>query len=518
MSDTEGYPIDYVVICACGKGTRLEPITNHIPKYLVNPNNFNLLTIIVKYWKSYTKKIVLIIEEKYNSITDFYMKSLDVNYKIHNVDISNQGNCYTLYNALRDNYNNSRLLITWCDIFPTEKIPHTVFNNNVIFTFENECRYNYNNNIISPNPNGNVIGIYYFKDFIQMKYKNESDDIINVIPFYYKSLTSYELISLTDVGDMTKFLKYQNKTKTEYSTRYYNKITEVGPNLLKKELAHPDGLDIIKGEINFYRAIQPYALTCFPVIYELGETHFIMEKIHGEVLKDLPQEEYLEILIENLENLHKVSVITVNKTKFIEDLYHEFNSKIKLHIEKIKPLIDHFNYITNINDIKIQNFNMTTIIDDLYSRIERELIQNADSCTYNLIHADAHFCNTMIASQSKKIVFIDPYGRFGHSMIYGSAYFDFCLILFSLTGFDLFSSSKDYHFDISGTTINTNIFIKELENCKTIFKDHNINWNVCLYMCILHWVKFTFYTSNHILKSVAAYYHSMYLYHKLVLN
>jgi len=518
MSDIEQYPIDYVVICACGKGTRLEPLTNYIPKYLVNPDNFNLLTIIIKYWKSYTKKIVLIIEEKYNNITDFYMKSLDVNYKIHNVKITDQGNCYTLYNALRDDYNNSRLLITWCDIYPTEKIPHYVFNNNVIFTYGNECRYSYCDNIISPDPSGNVIGIYYFKNFMQMKYKNEADDIINVIPSYHKLISSYELSGLTDVGDMTKFLKFQNKNKTEYSTRYYNKITEVGPNLLKKELAHPDGLDIIKGEINFYHAIQPYTLTCFPVIYEFGETYLIMEKINGRVLKDLPQEEYLDILIESLEELHKISSITVNKTKFIEDLYHEFNFKIKHHIEKITPFITHFNYITNINDIKIQYSNITTMIDDLYSRIERELIENVDSLTYNLIHADAHFSNTMVVSYSKKIVFIDPYGRFGHSMIYGSPYFDFCLILFSLTGFDIFSSSKDYHFDIHETTINTNIFIKELENCKAKFEKHNINWNVCLYMCILHWAKFTFYTSNHILKSVGAYYHSIYLYHKLVLN
>jgi hypothetical protein len=119
--------------------------------------------------------------------------------------------------------------------------------------------------------------------------------------------------------------------------------------------------------------------------------------------------------------------------------------------------------------------------------------------------------------ESNRIVFIDPYGRFGHSMVHGSEYFDFCLILFSLTGFDEFSASKKYHFNIEGDNINLNIKIQELEKYKPFFVKHNINWNTCMCMCILHWIKFTFYTSNHILKSVASYYHGMYLYHKYIL-
>jgi hypothetical protein len=509
-------PIDYVVICASGKGTRLEPLTKYIPKYLVNPSNFNLLTIIVNYWKSYTNNLILIIEEKYNEITKYYMDLLNVNYKILNVNITDQGNGYTLYHALGETYNNFRILITWCDIFPTENIPHYVFNKDaIIFTYGNgECRYNYCDNILSPQSNGNVIGIYYFKKFVSMTYINNRDDIIDAIPRYYPILDSYELTNLSDVGDMPKLLNYNNITKTKYSTRYYNKITEIGPNKLKKEVAHPVGIEIIKGEINFYREIQKYSLPCFPTIYELGDTHFVMEHINGHMLKDLPIDDYLEKLIITLKTLHQVSMNTVSKSKLIEDLNFEFNSKIKMHVEKIKPLLSPFSYITRVNDLDIQQYNMNKIIDDLYLRIEKKLAE--DNCIYNLIHADSHFSNTMVSSDSKQIVFIDPYGRFGHSMIHGNVYFDFCLILFSLTGFDSFSSSKDYHFDISGTTLNTNISIKDFELCKTLFKSYNINWDICLYMCILHWAKFTFYTSNHILKSVASYYHAIYLYHRFI--
>ena len=323
---------------------------------------------------------------------------------------------------------------------------------------------------------------------------------------------------LSDVGDMNKFLNFETNNKSKFNTRYYNKITEIEHNILKKEVAHPIGVEIIQGEINFYKSIQQYNLSFFPKIYELGETFFTMEKINGDVLKNVNIDEYIELFLETLKQLHDVSKTVVTKNKFINDLKYEFNIKIKTHIENIKPLSNYFRFVQTINNLKIECNDMNFIIDDLYTRVEKELLQiNKEEYEYSLIHADSHFCNTMINFDTKKIIFIDPYGRFGESMIYGSEYFDFCLILFSLTGFDNFSSSKNYHFTIENNNIDLHIEIKNLDNYKPFFLKHNINWNVCMYMCILHWIKFTHYTSNHILKSVASYYHGIYLYHKYVL-
>jgi hypothetical protein len=337
------------------------------------------------------------------------------------------------------------------------------------------------------------------------------------MPRYHTSFDAYDILQMDDVGDMDKLIAYENKNKSEYETRYYNKITEVGENLLKKEAAHPVGNEIIIGEINFYKNIQQYNLRCFPRIYEIGETHFVMEKINGAVLKTLNVDLYIDVFIETLKTLHATSVIQVPKDTLVNDLKFEFNIKIKDHIQRIQPLSNQFNYIRRINGVPIMQPDMNCIIDDLYARIEKDLVGDGrDQYDYSLIHADSHFSNTMV--DSDRIVFIDPYGRFGHSMVHGSVYFDFCLILFSLTGFDEFSASKKYHFDIEDDNIILNINVQDLEKYKPFFVKHNINWNTCLCMCILHWIKFTFYTSNHILKSVGAYYHGMYLYHALVVG
>ena len=52
--------IDKIVIIACGKGTRLMPLTSCIPKLLININNDNMLVKIVNYWKQYCKKIIIV--------------------------------------------------------------------------------------------------------------------------------------------------------------------------------------------------------------------------------------------------------------------------------------------------------------------------------------------------------------------------------------------------------------------------------------------------------------------------
>ena len=510
-------PIDTVVICASGKGTRLMPLTKHIPKYLVNPDNFNILTHIVKYWASYTDHIAVIIEEKYNTITEYYLKQLGISYTIIHVNVDTQGNAYTLYTGLKDIYDHQRVLITWCDIFPAKTIPESAFTGTVIFTHGNECRYNIQDNLIAPQSDGNIIGIYYFHDFINMKYANDSEDIINVLQRYHPVVSSYEIEELVDVGDMSKLVKYDHKNKSMYDTRYYNKITPVGNTLLKKEAAHPIGNDIIRGEINFYRSIHQYNLSCFPKVYEFGDTYFIMEKINGVVLKTLNIDIYLDNFIETLKGLHRTSTLKVSRETLITDLSFEFNEKIKQHTAHTKVLADQFSYVRHINGSSIIQSDINYIIDDLYNRIEKEiLIPGQKICDYALIHADAHFSNTMV--DSGKIVFIDPYGRFGHSMVHGSAYFDYCLILFSLTGFDKFSASKQYHFDIEGDNILLNIEIQDLDKYRPILEKHGINWDICMCMCILHWLKFTYYTSNHILKSVAAYYHGMYLYHRYVMD
>ena len=65
--------IDKIVIVACGKGTRLQPLTNHIPKILINIHNDNILCKIINYWNKYCKNFIILINKEYNSYINFYL-------------------------------------------------------------------------------------------------------------------------------------------------------------------------------------------------------------------------------------------------------------------------------------------------------------------------------------------------------------------------------------------------------------------------------------------------------------
>jgi D-arabinose 5-phosphate isomerase GutQ/beta-phosphoglucomutase-like phosphatase (HAD superfamily) len=498
-------PIDNLIICASGKGTRLYHLTKYIPKYLVNIDNSSILIHIIKYWEKYTDNIILIIEEKYNDISEYYLKQCNVKYKIKNVVIDKEENAYTLYNALGDEFNNTRVLITWCDIFPAVDIDHSVFKGNIIFTHGSNCRYKFTNTIVKED-GGNIVGLFFFENFVSMNYENLKQDICDLIPTYYPSIKSYDIKTLVDVGDMDKLLSFQ-KNNNIYTTRYFNQITDIGNGLLKKESIHPNGDILIKREMKYYKAIHNYNLP-FPKIHDYGDKYFILDKIEGVSLS----ESNLPILLEALKKLHSIESVEVSEDVFINDLSIEFNTKIKDRLLKIKPIILYFQNIKYVNSIQII-YDTKYIINDLYKRIYNNLIGSKQR--YTLIHGDCQFSNTMLKDGT--VIFIDPRGYFGKTFLFGNENYDFSKVLYALSGYDTFNSRHNYSFDIDNNNLILD-FVENLQKYEQIFTANGIDWNTCLYMCVLHWFGLSEYISNNILKSSAAYYYAIYLYHTVVLN
>jgi len=77
---TEGWTssdVKCVVLCA-GKGTRLLPITEKIPKVMIEVNGKPILHYVVDYWKRFTRDFIFIVNYKKEHIIDF-VKTLPVN-------------------------------------------------------------------------------------------------------------------------------------------------------------------------------------------------------------------------------------------------------------------------------------------------------------------------------------------------------------------------------------------------------------------------------------------------------
>jgi hypothetical protein len=504
-------PLDHVIIAAAGQGIRLLPYTRHIPKLLVNVGNTNLLTKLVTYWGHYAEQFSIIIDSKNHNAVDFYMKGLNVQYQILHADhITNEGTAYTLYHSLNNAYNGKKVLITWCDICPIKPINIDV-NLNLIFTHGNQCRYLFkNNNLCNQGSNGNVVGIYYFHDYRAMKYIHTEQDICDVMNS--TTFTEVPLDSVMDAGDLYKLKQLQIASDVEpYHTRYFNRIKEIDQGWLIKTSVCPQGDHLIDTEMKYYNMAKILNIECLPYTHSYNIDNFIMEKINGVELNHLNPDDFIDSLLLTVIDMHNVKHVPIDKETLMRDTEIEFYTKTHTRIHAIAPLIAHFPNITHVNGQMIK-YNTDHIIDDLYQRIKNKI----DSPYYHVIHGDIQFSNALM--QDGKIKFIDPRGYYGKTFFFGHKYYDYSKILYALTGYDEFNNCPEFHINIDNGNFQYSVPCIDINKYRHVYEKHNIDWELSLYMMIMHWFGLTQYISNDILKSVTAYYIAIHLYHKYVIE
>ena len=504
--------IDYVVICASGKGTRLLPLTKHIPKLLVNVNNDCILHNIINYWKKYSTKFTVIIDSDYNELVRFYLNLINgIEYEIINVDCRNgEENSYTLNNALtNDKYINSKLLITWCDIFPTSSIPCDLFaDNNIIFTYKNFGRYDAYDNRIEKKAMGNIIGIYYFSKFNRLTDFKPNMDICDCYKNNFGDFITFEIDDLTDIGDYIKLCKYVNDIP--YKTRYFNKICETSTNALIKASTCKYGDKIITDEMLFYKF---HNLNNVPKIIEFKDNNFTMLKIIGQPIIDVfnnsrvpKQFAILHNIIENLKHIHNQESYPVDASVLNADIALEFYQKVNNRIQNIRPLLDNFNWVKSVKGVHIQ-YSYERIVQHIYSLIYEHF--NKTEQVYHTIHGDPHLSNILI-DNNEKVWFIDPRGYFGNTKLFGLKEYDVSKVIYSLSGFDEINSNDNHFFVIDDNNIDINI-VNNMHNYLFLFKEYNTKVLIC--MTILHWFGLTDYAKNNVHKCISAYYYGIYLYH-----
>jgi beta-phosphoglucomutase-like phosphatase (HAD superfamily) len=513
-------PLNYLVISASGKGSRLLPLTENIPKILVTYNNNCLLNNIINYWRSYTEKIVVIINKSYNEIVKFYLDLLDVEYEIINVElVNNYENSYTLNNALsKEEFLNKKILITWCDIYPNVELDKDMFNDkNIIFTYKNYGRYEANKNTLIKKEYGNVIGIYYFSNFTYLSKFTPLMDLCDCYKTNYGDFETFEIGDLVDIGDMDKLISHINTQSDKYITRYFNTICDIKDDKLHKKSTCEYGNIIINKELNFYKYHKNFKFK--PIIYEFDETSFIMEKIENarqliSYFNECLQSKQFDIIkncLNIIENLHEQEKKVVDHEQLLKDINIEFKSKIIDRLGKISPILNYFSFLKKINNLPIQ-ITHTDIIKKLSNNIILFFTENTKY--YCTIHGDCHLSNILI-DINENYYLIDPRGYFGETNIFGINYYDISKILYSLSGFDELNNRKNHYFIIENDNIIVNIN-NNMDNYLVLFEKYNLP--ILIDMVILHWFGLAEYSKNNIHKCVSAYYYGIYLYQRYYLK
>ena len=547
-----------VLILAAGLASRLSNYTHDIiPKYLINLDDNTGLYYIINYWSKYSNNIYLVINSKFNIITKFYINNILKDFIdkiiIINYD-TNDGTAYTLNHILNNelkNKNIKNLLLTWCDLYPVENIDFNILNYNeniknnniVIFTHSDKCRYllDENNNIQKCNDcTGNIIGIYYFQNYKSF-YLDDSCKNNDIVDYLEKigEITNYKLKNIVDYGDEEKLLKiieinYNNLKKIR--CRYFNDIQIIDNNKLFKRGINDKGKEIIQYEKNWYRYInnlkndnisniipKVYNIYEYGILIEYKEKHipiynFFLNyennilKINDENERLIKNAEYNVIKITILKNilnrinkLHNIDIKKEPKISFLNNLKKEIYDKLYERKKIINDFIDYFGNITTVNNIKINTFD--NVVDNC-KKIIIQYYESLEKYDYSIIFGDCQFSNILINQDDiSDIIFIDPRGYFGNSIIHGPIEYDYAKILYGISGYDNFNinyfnlkkiDNESIEFQINGFYYDKKIINKYFN------KVHKA------YLVII-WLSLAEYNKNNIWKCLTAYYYGLYL-------
>ena len=538
-----------VVVVASGLATRLKPITDHIPKLLVNTGKNTGLVNIVESWKDVAKKgFVFIVHPKHERLTRAYAALYyeDVPIEVLTCETA-LGTLHTIVNTLEEKFDGEDLLFTWCDVFPQEPVKkgsrlHTSMlacsmdGRSIIFT-ENGGRNRYDflavwrddemrMDLNQVDNSGNVCGMYFVPSYKRAKFTvgepTTGVDFVEEVAKHEVEVVGVA-IKVNDFGDMVKL--QQLVTSTRDGAREFNAMYGVGSEFLHKVPLNDKGVSLSAMEQKWYQEIHDRSegmresdrrelLRLIPRVFCGMDRRdgFIMGRIDGvtlaEKISTVGFQERKELVVKTLEALDTLHSM-LPPAQFDVDLEHrikrdvEVESKMKLisRCAEIEDVVDAFGWIDGVNGIEVEL--TSEAILKLHDFLSEHYAANVP--TYSLVHGDPQFSNTMVDSDGR-IVFIDPRGYFGDTRLYGLADYDKAKVLYSLSGYDEFNSKWDFHVAINDGHIIFDIPSPEIDfDLTEMFEPVHFAWLAVI------WIGLAQYIKNDPIKSIAALSHGRFL-------
>ena len=489
-----------VVILGSGLASRLQPITNHIPKVLVNYKHHTILKHLHDTYSGLgADEIIVVVNSKFKPVVDAYAKQHDLNIITMCVDEA-YGSAYAL-SRIAYALEGHNVVLNWCDVIP--KFEDFCWDSDVIYTHGSNCRYSFDGYELKKVglSGGNVVGIYqsrafFIKSFYSIGQTHDhfrGEDYVSVLdPSKYNK---YSLKDLVDIGDMDK-LRNTHMTK-EYS-RDFNSIT-ICDDIVFKTALTPAAQKLQRLESQWYSFANCSQVAELLPSKGLGTLR--LKRIIGTPLFESWHEHNLDQVFNALDfdPLDKL----ISRDRVDSDHYYEIVTKIKERCKSIKDVVNSFPKVTRVNGVEIGR------LDDMLERAYRHIIDNQIDKPYSIIHGDPNFSNLMSETGTGFIRVIDPRGYFGKTEIFGPKMYDEAKVLYALSGYDEFNSSATWGaLEINPKSGEAFINIEPL--CEDSMNDprftdlHHL-WNAII------WLGLGGYFKNNPLKSVAAYYYGMML-------
>ncbi len=448
--------MEYIIVQAGGKGTRLGYLTKNKPKALTPVDNLPMLFHLFRKYPD--SKFVIIADYKRDVLRKYLAAFAKADYEV--VDASGTGTCSGVKQAIDLIPGKKKFMLVWSDLILPEDfclpeefdIPDSgkgVDYVGLSATFP--CRWKYENGEFAEERSVEcgVAGFFLFNDKNVLEDVPESGELVRWMRDKGLSFDTVSLAGTREFGILEEYEKLG-----QIKTRPFNRITVEG-DVLTKIPVDEQGRGLAVRECAWYEKAGEKHITGIPAIYDTDPLK--MEFIKGRNIYecDFGYEEkrkILESLVRTLKELHEVDQIPADAASMKEAYY----KKTMQRLSKVRGLVPYAEeeYIV-VNGRRCRNVFFH----------ERELEEKLDGIkadVFPFIHGDCTFSNLMIRENGEPVL-IDPRGYFGFTELYGDVRYDWAKLYYSIVGnYDRFNLKK-FSLDIGGHSIVDGEIIKNID-------------------------------------------------------
>ncbi len=493
--------MDYIIVQAGGKGSRMEKLTANKPKALVPVNNLPMIFHLFRKFPE--KKFIIIGDYKFDVLKRYLREFADVDYELVCATGYN-GTCSGLEEAITYIPENESFMLIWCDlVLPDDYELPQILNNNIIgISKDFPCRWKYENGIFAEEKSQEygVAGHFIFKDKSYLANIPKEGEFVRWLKEQGYVFEEQGLYRTHEYGLYEEWDKLP-----KMRCRPFNSIKVEGDRIYKTAV-DDQGRKLATREIAWYKKIKEGHFDNIPHIYEYEP--LCMEKIDGKNIyeyNDIPKEQkkiILEQLIKCLKDVHALGSISADKRSY-EIAYLD---KTFERLEKVRNLVPFAKDETVvINGKRCRN------VFYCKEKLEKEVMSYFPT-DFKVIHGDCTFSNSMLKADYTPVL-IDPRGYFGNTEIYGDVAYDWVKLYYSLySNYDQFNL-KRFDLKINEDSVELNIASNGWEDMEVEFfklLEGEVTRNQMKLLLSIVWLSLTTYAWEDFDSICGAFYNGLY--------
>lgn len=421
--------IDYIIVQAGGKGTRMKQLTYNKPKALIPIDNLPMIFHLFRLFPN--KKFIVIGDYKYDVLNKYLKAFAEVDYEIINAR-GLKGTCAGLRSSMNRIPENKPFLLIWSDLVLSKDYTFPENEGNYIGISKGfSCRWKFENGKLEEKRSREfgVAGHFIFENKRVIENVPEEGELVRWLSTQNITFVSQELFNTQEYGLL------EDLDKLEASKcRPFNKMI-VQDNFIIKEPIDEQGRGLAVREAAWYEKIKREQLFCIPKIYDTNPIK--MERIRGRNIYEYnvshkEKRRILEQLINCIKDIHNIEGCPADRDSF----YDAYVGKTFKRLEKVQELIPFAKMpIVIVNGIECPNvfFVKEKLVNLIWKYMPGE---------FRLIHGDCTFSNMMLRDDGTPVM-IDPRGYFGRTELYGDPAYDWVKLYYSIAGnYDQFNLKR----------------------------------------------------------------------------